>query len=81
MPKVKPLIYSPTAEVKTLRQNIQIALVKRGMNQTDLADALGVTKSSVSWMITHADRMRFETICRIAHILKVDKAELMKEVM
>lgn len=81
MPKVKPLIYSPTAEAKALRQNIQIALVKRGMSQADLADALGITRSAISWMIIHADRMRFETICRIAHILKVDKAELMKEVI
>ena len=56
-------------------------MLRNGMQQRDLAEALNVSAGTVSIWLSKPARMKIEDICRIAHILKVDKAELMKEVI
>lgn len=81
MPKVKPLIYSPDRECRELAINIKTRMLRNGMQQRDLAEALNVSAGTVSIWLSKPARMKIEDICRIAHILKVDKTELMKEVI
>ncbi len=57
-------------------RNIKIMLAARGMNQSDLADRLGVTRAQVSNWMTGRSGMTLERLDQIAELLHTTPAKL-----
>lgn len=79
MPKVKPLIWTAKPQCDALSRNIKICMLKRGITPYQLAELLGICRASAYNRITMPGKMQYEELCRLAHIFKVDVADLVKE--
>ena len=78
MPKVN-LIWSAEPQYKALTSNIKICMYRTGIDALTLAKLLGVCRSSLYKKISQPEKMQYEEICRLAHIFKVDTADLIRE--
>ena len=79
MPKVKPLVYSPKAELEMFRTNTRVELAKRNWNVEDLALRSGIPAGTIySWLRDPA-KMRYGALCTIANTFGIDKRDLIGE--
>ena len=60
-------------------KNLQKLRIKRGLSQQDLADAIGVTRSSVANYESGNRRHSFENLIKIADYFNVMCDELIRE--
>ncbi|MEO8530853.1 MAG: helix-turn-helix transcriptional regulator [Deltaproteobacteria bacterium] len=58
-----------------MKLNISAALVRSGMTQSALADAVGIGKGFLSEIISGKKDPSFETFKRIAKVLEIDTGE------
>ena len=78
MPKVN-LVWTAKPQCDALSRNIKVCMFRSGINAPTLAKLLGVCRSSLYKKISQPGKMQYEEICRLAHIFKVDTADLIRE--
>lgn len=65
---------------ETFCENVRDLMSYHGMNQTDLANRLGVTQSFVSQLVSGKRKPGLGTIESVAHALGVDASRLLEKV-
>jgi putative transcriptional regulator len=65
----------------TIRVNLDLMLVKRGMTLTELSEAIGITLPNLSILKTNKARaVRFSTLDAICRVLDCQPGELLEYV-
>lgn len=60
-------------------ENLRILRKQRGLNQRELADALGVSHSLIAQMETGRKKPSFETLCLIGDYFHISIGDLVQE--
>ncbi len=64
------------AQEETFANRVESCMKERGMNQTELADAIGIGQPAVSMLLSRTARPQRRTVDKIADALKVDASYL-----
>ena len=79
MPKVKRLMYTPAVEGDVLAKSIKVLLIKNDWMPEDLAKRIGRGTATVYGWLNNPGSIKYEDICKMAHVFKVKKSVLLGE--
>lgn len=63
-------------KVDTMR--VKVLMVKRGLNQSQLANEAGIARSTLYWFFKRS-KGNLSTLAKITKVLNVDPSEIIKE--
>ena len=79
MPKVKPLMWTPTPQCNEVRKNIQVGNVRQGIDTLTLAKKTGIKQGTLYNRMRDPGDFKLSELCMIAKFLKVDLSDLVRE--
>lgn len=79
MPRVKALMWTSEPQCEALKKNIKVYMAIKGMKVNDVANLFKVTTSAAYKKMKHPEKMDFDEICKLAHMLGIETQRLIAE--